>query len=90
MKLFKVAGVSRRTTGLTARFANSLDRARVLERAGHKDIALIELPAPMNKDTACQYLLSNNFDCGNAEIVLALQSEIDRLKPRGRKVETAV
>jgi len=78
MQLFTVAGVSRNGTELKARFANSLDRARVLERVGHKDIALMELPIPMTKPTAAQWLLVNKFDCGDREIREVLGQEFTK------------
>jgi len=78
MTLYRVAGVSRRHNNLVARFSNTLDRAKVLEKVGHRDIALIELPTPMTKDAACEYLLDKGFDCGDSEIITALRREIDK------------
>jgi hypothetical protein len=80
MNFFKVAGVARRGLTLSVRYANTLDRVRVLERSGFKDIGLIELPSPMSKIEAIQYLQHNNFACGNDEITQALFFEVEKLR----------
>ena len=80
MNFFKVAGVARKGMSLSVRYANSLDRVRVLERSGFKDIGLIELPSPMSKIEAVQYLHHNNFACGNDEITQALFFELEKLR----------
>ena len=80
MNFFKVAGVARRGLTLSVRYANSLDRVRVLERSGFKDIGLIELPSPMSKMEAVQYLAHSPFAQGNEEIRQALGYEIEKLR----------
>lgn len=55
--MFKVAGLSRQNGSLKLRFANDfVSRVKVLQRNGHKDIDLVELPQAMTKDAAVQYL----------------------------------
>mgnify|MGYP006301401823 CR=1 FL=1 len=56
-KTFTVAGVSCLKGVYKARFANSLDRVKVLHANAHTDIRLIELPNPMTKLDAVSYLL---------------------------------
>ena len=56
-KTFTVAGVSDLNGVYKLRVANSTDRVKVLMRNGHEDIRLIELPRPMTKLEAVNYLL---------------------------------
>jgi hypothetical protein len=57
-KLFTVAGTATNPNGTTkARFANDLvARIKILNKAGCTEINLIELPSPMTKLQALQYL----------------------------------
>jgi hypothetical protein len=80
MNFFKVAGVARKGLTLSVRYANTLDRVRVLERSGFKDIGLIELPSPMSKIEAVQYLLHSTFDQGDDEIRQAMFYEMEKLR----------
>ena len=77
-KLFKVAGVSRRNGTFKARFANDMTRVKVLAKTGSSDIDLIELKEPMTKEDAIGFLISIDFDNGNAEIREALEQELDK------------
>jgi pyruvate-formate lyase len=61
-KTFTVAGVSNLKGVYKARFANSLDRVKVLHANAHTDIRLIELPHAMVKADAVQYLLNLPFN----------------------------
>jgi hypothetical protein len=55
--MFTVAGLSRQNGSLKVRFANDIvSRVKVLQRNGHKDIDLVELPQAMSKDAAVAYL----------------------------------
>lgn len=77
-KTFAVAGVSKLNGKFRARFAKDLLRIKVLDKAGHTDIDLVELPEPMTKPVAAAHLIDINFDAGNEEIRAALYAEIDR------------
>ncbi len=57
-KLFTVAGTARNADGtVKARFANDLvARIKILNKAGCTDVNLTELPKPMTKLEALQYL----------------------------------
>jgi hypothetical protein len=56
-KLFTVAGTSNLNGVVKFRFANDLkSRIKVLERNGHTDIDLRELPLPMTKERAIAFL----------------------------------
>ena len=77
-KTFKFAGVSTRNGVCKARFANDQMRVKVLAKTGSSDIDLIELKEPMTKVDAIAFLLSINFDNGNAEIRAALENEVEK------------
>jgi hypothetical protein len=74
---FKVAGVSKQNGEFKVRFANDMLRVKVLEKNGHKDIDLIELPREMEKDSIPAYLLSIDFDNGNKEVRACLEAAKD-------------
>jgi len=73
MSKFTHAGVSRLNGEFKARFANDAMRIKLLAKNGHTDIDIIELPSPMGKIEALTYLLSIDFDNGNAEVRTALE-----------------
>jgi flagellar biosynthesis GTPase FlhF len=75
MSTFSHAGVSRLNGTFKVRYANSADRVKVLIKGGHTDIDLIELKFPMTKEEAVAYLLSIDFDNGNAEVRACLEAE---------------
>ena len=61
-KLFTVAGTSRRNGTVKFRFSNDLKgRLPMLERTGHTEINLIELPTAMTKEAAVAYLEEQGF-----------------------------
>lgn len=74
MSKFTHAGVSRQKGKFKVRFANDASRIKILEKNGHKDLDIIELPNPMNKIDVVNYLLSINFDNGNAEVRAAIEA----------------
>lgn len=55
-KLYSVAGASVQDGVFKYRFANSMDRASVLTRAGHTWVKLFVLPSAMTKEAAEQYI----------------------------------
>jgi hypothetical protein len=56
---FSVAGVSTQHGITKVRFANDLaSRVKLLAKGGHNPLELVQLPKPMTKSEACQYLLS--------------------------------
>ena len=67
--LFTVAGTSNRQGEVKVRFANDLvSRIKALHRAGHTDVNLVELPQPITKLEALQYLQAQGItgDAGYA------------------------
>lgn len=63
-KLFTVAGTARNPDGtVKARFANDLvARIKILNKAGCTDINLVELPEPMTKVQALEYLQAQGVE----------------------------
>ena len=55
-KTFGVSGYSTRNGVRKMRFAKDMRRAKTLERTGHKDIVLHELPYPMTREQCAEYL----------------------------------
>ncbi len=55
-KMFAVAGISTLEGDTKVRFAKDLARVKVLEKNGHKDIKLVDLPKQMSKADAVAYL----------------------------------
>jgi hypothetical protein len=88
-KTFKFAGVSTRNGVCKARFANDQMRVKVLAKTGSKDIDLIELKEPMTKAAAIAFLLSINFDNGNAIVRAALEEGFEKRVPTAPKAVKA-
>jgi hypothetical protein len=67
-KLFTVAGTATNADGTTkARFANDLvARIKILNKSGCTNINLMELPEPMTKLQALQYLTEQGHTEGDA------------------------
>ena len=78
MSKFTHAGVSRYKGEFKVRWANDAARVKILAKNGHSDIDVIELPNPMTKVEAVQYLLSINFDNGNAAVRSALDEALEK------------
>lgn len=78
MKTYSYAGVSRLDGKFKARWANDSLRVKVLIKTGHTDIDLVQLKYPMTKLEAVNWLLSINFDDGNADVRAALEAARDK------------
>lgn len=91
MKLSKFthAGVSRLKGEFKARFANDSMRVKLLAKNGHTDIDIVELPQPMTKVDALTYLLSIDFDNGNAAVRSAIQEGLDSRKDKTAPAKAA-
>lgn len=62
MDLFKVAGVSTFDGKTKVRFANDLvSRVKMLVKAGHQDINLVELAEPLSKNDIVKYLKTTDL-----------------------------
>jgi hypothetical protein len=85
-KLFTVAGTATNPDGTTkARFANDLvARIKILNKAGCTGINLAELPKPMTKLEALQYLQQQGITEGDAGYAVANKlAEKTKLAKRG-------
>jgi len=86
-KLFSVAGTATNPDGTTkARFANDLvSRVKILQKHGCTDINLMELPTPMTKIQALEYLQSQGITEGAAgEAVATKLSEKSTVAKRSQ------
>lgn len=87
-KLFKIAGVSRRSAkeGFKLRVANGklAARQRILERNGHVDVQLFELPHEMNKVDILAWI-----SLDKPSIAAKLGSKPSKVKLDESKVEAA-
>ena len=83
---FKVAGVSKHKGEVKVRFANDMTRVKILDKNGHTDINLIELPSEMDKPAVVKYLLTT--DLAQSPEVKAALDEADE-KYSGTKVVKA-
>lgn len=69
-RTFKVAGYSTLEGVRKMRVAKDMKRAMVLERNGHKDIVLYELPQALTKEQCAEWLASGKFtETAAAEVV---------------------
>lgn len=70
--MFKVAGVSKFNGEVKVRFANDITRVKILDKNGHTDINLIELPSEMDKPEVVKYLLTTDM-AQNPEYMAAIE-----------------
>lgn len=73
---FRYAGVSTLKDECKVRYANDAMRVKVLAKNGHSSIDLIELKVAMTKEDAVAFLLSIDFDNGNAVVRSTLEAEL--------------
>ena len=59
--MFKVAGVSVLKGEAKVRFANDMTRVKVLDKNGHTDVELLELPEAMDKPAVVTYLKTTDL-----------------------------
>jgi len=74
--MFTIAGVSTLNGQTKVRFANDMvGRVKMLVKSGHTNIDLYELPEPMSKAEACDYLRHGGLkimqDSKFAEVIVA-------------------
>lgn len=55
---FKATGWSTLKGALKLRFTTDKHRQKVLERNGHEEVKLFDLPEEMSKEQACQWLIA--------------------------------
>jgi hypothetical protein len=72
-KTFTRAGVSNNKGKVQFRFTNDLNREKVLDKNGHTDIDLVDLPQEMTKGEIAQYLFETDFAKGRQSVIDAIQ-----------------
>ncbi len=83
MATFTVCGVSTNDGEMKVRFANDVMRVKVLDKNGHTDILLIELPTPMEKDAAVAFIKDiPEFAGANAQAAIAEWIDKNTPKPK--------
>lgn len=82
-KFYTHAGVSRKAGKLKFRASNRVEYIDILIKEGHNDLDIIQLKHVMSKDDAVSYLLSIDFDNGNAEVRGVLEAEATKRKLPG-------
>ena len=83
MSKFTVAGISINKGNVKVRFCSDLVlRVKNLQKQGDTDIQLVELPQPMDKWHACEYLLNSGEFTKYASQIVEIQSK----KESGSKV----
>jgi hypothetical protein len=71
-KKFSVAGVSTLNGKTKIRFANDALRIKVLEKNGHSNVELVNLPHEMTKGEIAAHLQATGFMADNAAVVEAI------------------
>ena len=86
-KTFTIVGTSLLNGTTKVRFANDLvTRFKMLQKTGHVDINLYELPEPMTKPEACQWLSEQEQFVGfNADQQYAVVSRIEEYAKKATK-----
>ena len=85
--MFKVAGVSKFKGEVKVRFANDITRVKILDKNGHTDINLVELPTEMDKPEVVKFLLTTEL-AQNPEFKAAMD-EADEKYSGTKVVKTA-
>jgi len=80
-KTFGVAGVSKLNGEVKARFAQDMDRVKVLEKNGHTDIKLFQLPQPMTKEDALLWLVEHFTDADKDQYLAIRSAQPSASKP---------
>jgi hypothetical protein len=92
-KTFTVAGTSRHCGVVKYRFANDLDgRTRHLQRVGHTQVQLFELPHAMIKDSAVAWLNSQGISLASesSTVERSVASSTVRKQPVSKPVSKPV
>lgn len=89
--MFTVAGVSRNRGKIKVRFcSDKVLRIKNLQKQGDTDIDLIELPLPMTKAEACQYLLDQDQFVAYAADIIEILGKKELTKSMKQPIIEAV
>lgn len=72
-KTYTVAGSSTLNGKTKIRFCNDVMRIKVLDKNGHTNVNLVDLPEPMTKGQIAQYLIDRDFAKGDSDILNAIK-----------------
>jgi hypothetical protein len=86
-KLFTVIGTSKLDGVTKVRFANDVMRTKVLQKHGHTDITLVELPEAMTKLEAVKAIQSDDA-FADAASQAAIADYLDAKTPKAKAVST--
>lgn len=87
-KTYDVAGTSSHKGVTKARFANGLEtRTKMLQKAGHEDINLHQLPEPMTKEAAAKHLVEKGLVTEGSPEHAALTGKLDSIATKARRAE---
>ena len=87
-KLFTVVGTSKLDGVTKVRFANDVLRTKVLQKHGHEDIILVELPEAMTKLDAVKAIQGDEaFSSAAAQAAIA--DYLDAKSPKEKTVKSA-
>jgi hypothetical protein len=78
-KTFTIAGVSLCKGSYKVRHANDLSRIKTLEKTGHTEIVLVQLPSAMTKIAAAEFI-ADLPEFAYAEAQVAITSLLDSVK----------
>lgn len=87
-KLFTVCGTSKLDGEYKVRFANDTMRIKVLNKHGHEDITLVELPSEMTKLDAAKFIQSLD-EFSNVNSQAAIADYLDRKDSTPKRAVTA-
>lgn len=76
MSMFTVAGISKNKGKVKVRFCSDMVlRIKNLQKQGDTDINLVELPQPLDKWHACEYLLNSGLFTDYASDIIEIQGK---------------
>ena len=87
-KKFAVAGVSTLNGKTKIRFANDAMRVKILQKQGHTDIDLIDLPHEMTKAEIAAHLVEIDFAKGRKEVADAI-AYVAKKNPQAKTAEVS-
>ena len=84
-KMFTVVGVSTHKGQTKVRWANDFARIKILDKEGHTDVDLIELPHPMNKVDALKHYYNLKKDSLSPDADFALTTRIEDIEEEQKR-----
>jgi len=72
-KTYTVSGSTTLNGKTKIRFCNDVMRIKVLDKNGHQNINLVDLPEPMTKGQIAQYLFDLDFAKGDPAVLNAIK-----------------